>query len=549
MSAFSQHQRISRRRVLAGTLATTAAAGLASVTACSGTGDSSDVPPKDARQVELPDYLPYEGVKPDFPAVNEYGLPGYLKFPIPAVKAVAEAPLSGGTVTASVALQAAVPAQMDRNAWWRNINSMLGGTLKLDAVPAADYGARLSTLLAGNDLPDLVQITSGLPNMANALAARFTELSQYLGGNKIAEYTQLAAIPEPAWKAATFKGGIYGIPMVLGSVSSRWVAREDIVSGLGLSSDVGSADELLALCKSVTDTKKNRWALGNVSSVSSYIAEMFEVPNVWRVTDGKLTRDIETEEYVEAIAFLKKLWEAGVVHPDAFASLNVVDQYKAGRIIFMSSGGNGMVSTYNLYKDADPKLEMSMMIPPKADGSGQAGKILGSGIYTLTSIPKSASPDRVRELLRVLNKLAGGFGTEEYLAVAFGAEGENYVLDTSTGVPKPTQKALTEKIPVNYLPGSRPQYFSGGYPEIVKTAIEFEKKTFEVDPVVSPTVGLYSASESNVKARLDKAITDAVSSIVQNRRPLDSWKDAVAQWRRDGGDKIRGEFEQGLADQ
>jgi hypothetical protein len=44
---------------------------------------------------------------------------------------------------------------------------------------------------------------------------------------------------------------------------------------------------------------------------------MFGVPNQWRKnSDGSLTHYVETAEFTEAVAYSRKLWQAGVFHPD-----------------------------------------------------------------------------------------------------------------------------------------------------------------------------------------------------------------------------------------
>lgn len=543
MNAFST--KITRRRALIGAAGV---AGAASLSACTtepaGPGD-----PVDNSGITYPAMIPNLPIPPDIEAASPYGYVGYLKFPESPAGAVDKKPLSGETITTMAALQAPAPAPMANNSWWQQINETLGGTLEMDFAPAADYPAKLSTLLASDNLPDLVQIPGALPNRADALSARFTELSEYLGGDKIAEYGQLANLTEEAWRGASFKGGIFGVPMPLGFVSSRVITREDRIKERGVSSQVNSADEFFELCTEVTDPGKNQWALGEAKNPSSYVLEMFGVPNAWRADDSGWVRDIETDEYAEVLEFYRKLWEAGVIHPDAFGTLNAVELYKGARILMLNAGGAGMVSTYNLYVDADPSIEMGMMVTPKSDGSGQAQKFLGSGIYTLTSIPAKVEPDRVRMLLHVLNTLGAAFGTQEYLSVQFGKEGSTWEHDSETGAPKATPKAQGEKLPVNYLPGCMAGgYFSAGYPEIVQTAMDYEKQIFQEEPVLSPTAGLYSATEANVSAELAAIVTDGVGAIIQGRKQVSDWAGVVDEWRSRGGDTIREEYQTAAAE-
>lgn len=534
---------ISRRRALLGAAGVAGAATLGACTTDGGPAGGGGNGSPAADGVNYPNYIPYQAIEPQIAAHSEYGYGGYLEFPSDPVSAVDSKPLDGETVTTAAALQAPAPAPMDRNPWWQHIGEILGGTIEMDFAPAAEYPAKLSTMMAGGALPDLVQIPNGLANRAAALQGNFHELSEHIGGDKIAPYSQLANLTEAAWRGATFNGGIYGVPMPLGFVSSRIISREDLIKEQGLTSDVSNADEYFELCESVSDTGQNRWALGS-AVLSSYVREMFNVPNVWRPDASGWVADHETDEWIEALEFTKKLWDAGAIHPDAFGTVNVVDEYKAGRVIMMSAGGAGMVSTYNLYVDAAPGLEMGMPVAPKADGSGQARKTLGTGIYTLTAIPNNVDKERVPQLLDVLNTLGAGFGTTEYLAVQFGMEGETWERDADTGAPLALPSASGFKLPFNYLPGNMAGgYYSAGYPEIVETAMDYEKQIFTEEPVLNPTTGLVSDTQAKSGAELTAFLTDQWSGVVQGRRPVSEWPDVAQEWRDRGGDTIREELQ------
>ena len=64
-----------------------------------------------------------------------------------------------------------------------------------------------------------------------------------------------------------------------------------------------------------------------------------------------------------------------------------------------------------------------------------------------TAIKKS-SPDRIKELLRVLNYLAAPFGSKEDLLLSYGVEGPDFALD-DRGNPVLTERGNPD---ANYLP-------------------------------------------------------------------------------------------------
>ena len=103
--------------------------------------------------VKLPTYIPSQAVKADVPGTAEGVDPGYLKFPETQAKTVTEAPMKGGEVTGLILTTSGLPAPVDRNGAWQQLNSRLGGSLKLVGIPQADYASKWAAVTAGGDLP------------------------------------------------------------------------------------------------------------------------------------------------------------------------------------------------------------------------------------------------------------------------------------------------------------------------------------------------------------------------------------------------------------
>src|ERR1051325_4628620 len=81
----------------------------------------------------------------------------------------------------------------------------------------ADYGAvTLRTLIAGNELPDILYIaTPGaiIPQFPAFLKAKMADLTPYLSGDAVKEYPNLANFPSIAWKQVIYNNAIYGVPV------------------------------------------------------------------------------------------------------------------------------------------------------------------------------------------------------------------------------------------------------------------------------------------------------------------------------------------------
>jgi len=128
----------------------------------------------------LPTYAPIQGPKPDL-AGNEDGLQdGYFTYPKNPFKSVTQTPGLGTDVTAMTRDAGGPPPPLDQNAAWQAVNKQLNANMKLQIISPADYQARVATVMAGGEPPDLMyfmtgtQVTPGLPEY---LKASFADLA------------------------------------------------------------------------------------------------------------------------------------------------------------------------------------------------------------------------------------------------------------------------------------------------------------------------------------------------------------------------------------
>lgn len=517
-----------------GIVATAVAGGLSSCETAGRTGS----PTSDAR-VPLPAYVPFSGVKPDIPSVTENALDGYLQYPAHAVTTVQETPGRGGAVRACIGV-GPTPTPYDRNRWWQHVNQQLGIELNLNLSPTSNYSARLATLLAGDDLPDIMQLSQEwVPRLADVLSTKFMDLTQFLSSDAIKSYPNLANIPTDSWRNVVFNGGIYGVPFALRPAGNSFAARADILEQLGITADPQDSREFLELCKAVTDQKSNRWAMSQPSAV--FLKELAELPNQWRIDDSaRFIKDIETDEWRVWLDFVSAMWRSGLFHPDSFASPNIDQLFLSRRIGLREGGGNGLVSLYPHAKLSDKDYRIRFLPPIRFHGGGVGRKHLTSGMLSFAAF-KRADPDRVQELLRITNWCSGPFGTSEYLSLYYGVEGTDYTLEDDDPTPVVTKVGQAEKVPFNYIGGRPNSFFSARHPEVVRAACAHEA-SYMKDAIPLPTLGLYSTTDNTAGARLKKFLDEKTSEIIQGRQPASSWGDVVTDWRKLGGDQIRNEF-------
>ena len=64
--------------------------------------------------------------------------------------------------------------------------------------------------------------------------------------------------------------------------------------------------------------------------------------------------------------------------------------------------------------------------------------------------------------------------------------------------------------------------------------------------LVDPAAGMYSETNIRKGPQLTDDITQVTNDIIQGRKPVSAWADAVKKWKSGGGDKIAEEYAQAL---
>lgn len=534
--------RFTRRRFLevsGGLAAVVAAPGLLS--ACGGDGGTA---PSDAasanRAVRLPTYTPWDQVAPDLPPTPEGVMAGYYSYPTP-VDAFASPPLAGAEpVEILTNMLNPLPPAAGDNAYWQELNARVGTDLNLTMTPQAEYPNKLATVFAGGDLPDIMLITTTLANRADVLTRLCADLTEYLSGDAVNDYPFLANIPADSWPSMVYNGGIYALPIPRAVVGTIFFARTDLIAERGLDPAPGSYDEFRELAEGVTDAANNRWAFGAGKSVITFIGNMLGVPNQWREEGGTFTSEHETEERKEAIARTAELVRAGLFHPDAIGGkLQLRELFGNGTLVFQSDG----YAAWDIMADTYP-VEVGAVAAPLFDGGGPGVVRAGATSFGYTAFRK-ADPERLQQLLALCDWLAAPLGTSEFMFRKFGIEGTHYTVEN--GAPVRTDQGNTEvKLPLEYVADS-PHVLGPRARARVDTQRAYQEQAVP-NIVRNASEGVYSAAAINKGGQLTKLIDDAELEILSGRQPIDYWDTVVENWRRQGGDQIRGELEASFAE-
>ena len=534
-----------RRQILAASGSLGLVAALGGLAACSSQetvqpGGTQTASPS----VNLPTYQAYAGVTPDLPGTAEGVQPAFYSYPDSHPQSVEQPPGSGGPLTTMNPIYGAPAPEPPGNAFWVELNKRLGVDLKMQVTPASDYDAKLATTIAGGTIPDVVRFQNLLPKMPQLMEAKFVNLADHISGDDVLKYPNLANLPSAAWKAGVFGKGFYGLPVSRPLVANGVFVRKDLFDAAGVTTQPKSYDEWLEGAKALSDPKKRRWAEGRVDRFMATIFTMSGVPNGWRRDGDKLIKSAETDEYVAGLQRAKDAFDAGVMHPDGFNATAPYQEWFIGGTIAEVYDGIISWQPFQQLGASTSGFELDLMQLPNADGNGLAPWMLGKGFFGFQAISKD-SESRIEEILGVCNYLCAPFGTAENFFISFGVEGTNYT--QKGGLPTLTERGIKElSMRLDYVASpAAPLYAPNSPKDQIDTQYRFQEAEVAVG-IQNPTVGLYSATDAEKGSGIGNAFDDGIKGIIQGRNEMSDLDGLLETWRKNGGDKIRQEYEQQL---
>jgi putative aldouronate transport system substrate-binding protein len=304
-----------------------------------------------------------------------------------------------------------------------------------------------------------------------------------------------------------------------------------------------NADDFKRILQTLTRPQQNVWGIGGGGQTLwlSFFAAMFGAPNNWRLeSNGNLTSAYETAEFKEATGYVRDLWSAGVFHPDSPVNITRTD-FQAGKFITFLDTFNGWQDSLRQAAKLNPAPEFKLL-PLFPAHDGQKPGFITIGGYGGTIAFKKASPDRIKELLRIANWLAAPFGSAEDLLLSYGVSPDDYSFD-SNGALRLTQRSNSDAnyVPWKYTAQHPFVFFAPDLPSYGQIATEAERAVIP-NATPDPTFGVVSETASAKGVALTNTMIDNLGGVVLGRRPMSDYDQIVSDWRNNGGDQMRKEF-------
>ncbi|MFH9088371.1 extracellular solute-binding protein [Streptomyces sp. NPDC017673] len=545
-SAPSWRSSPSRRSFLASTAVAAAAVagGTPLLTACGGgqEGRKEGTTSGKAARKLLPAYVASSVVAPDIPAKNGSAT-GFTKAVAPdRLKTSVPKKLgSGGELTVMAPLWGTPPD--DDNPYYRAMNEAIGVRTRWQNQDGNTYDEKLGAVLASSDIPDVVVVPGWnlMGKIPSAINAKFADLGPYLSGDKVKDYPNLAAVPTDAWQRSLFGGQLRAIPLPAPYVTNiAPFYRKDVFDKRGWQPP-RTTDEFLDWAKEATDAKGGVWACADMKWTAF---NAFGVLNGsdkalwWNLQGGKLVNRIETEEYLEALEWARKLFAAGVVHPDDKAGKTANPagvRFTAGKLLVYNNDLSDWFGKTSEQRTQNRDFEMAAMDVFTHDGDDPLlWAVQPSDIFTFVN--KKASERKIKDFLAIANFCAAPFGTKERLLAEYGVEGTDFTLDK--GVPTKTTKGVNEVLGAFDYTGKPAAYVAHpDLPEVTRGMVEWQQRMGAFTKK-SSFYGL-TITEPSRWSNLADDFEQLEDDVVRGRKKIGDVQRAVSDWKKQGGDDLR----------
>jgi putative aldouronate transport system substrate-binding protein len=544
----------SRRSFLASTAVATVAVagGMPLLAACGGSDSGSKegtTSGKDAKKI-LPAFVAQNVVTPDIAAKNGSASGFTSKLSLADLKTSVPQKLGKGSTIKIMSPFWGTPPKSS-NPYYTTMNGLIGADIVWQNQDGNTYDEKLGAVLASSDVPDVVVIPSW--NMGgkipSAIISKMADLGPYLSGDKIKDYPNLAAIPTEAWQYSIFGGKLRGLPMPAPTAPGIVpFYRKDVFDKEGYELPT-TADEFLALAKEITNARAKVWACDDMKWSAFNIFGALggaEKPLGWNLVDGKLIYRVETDEYLEALEWTRKLYAAGVVHPDTKAQNqgNAGQRFTDGQVLMY----NGNIADW-WGKMAEQSTQNKNFRIGGMDIFGHDGgdpklfAVSPAGIFAF--INKKASKAKIQDVLAAANVTAAPYGTKEYMLTNYGVEGTHYTI--KDGVPTKNDKGNQEVLNAFVMLASpAPTIAHPDFPDIAKEQVEWQQRMGAFTKK-TPFFGM-QVTEPARYTNLSNDFEQLEDDIVRGRKKISDMQQAVSDWKSQGGDKLRDWYKKLLDD-
>ncbi|KAB1440078.1 extracellular solute-binding protein [Candidatus Galacturonibacter soehngenii] len=422
-------------------------------------------------------------------------------------------------------------------------------------VPDDNYEDKLSlTLASADDMPMIISVSKMSAVIVGAAkAGAFWDLKDYMFDAQ--KYPNLSQANESVNEGVTIDGQLIGVYKARPIGRNGLGYRADWAEKLGLSAPTTIEDVYNMMYQftygdpdgnGVDDTYG--LALCKYTGPFDIMQTWFGVGNQWVEKDGKLVPTFQTEEYMEALKWIKKMYDDGLVYEDWAVrdTATWADSVKNGECGMFIDVLDGARKIWDYFEDQKVPSVVDASKPASMNliGSIEGKTLATSGNNGFFVITKAAdTEEKLAACLNYLDKMCSDemitLATYGIKDVHWNLDEEGYLIDLDAGdeVSTKAYQALNQTIP--FIPNLK------ALSPVVKTneRIELEekvKKENEAVAVFNPAISYLNNSDtySLSGSTLDKIIDDARTQYICGQIDEAGLQAAWDNWLTQGGKNV-----------
>jgi len=457
-----------------------------------------------------------------------------------------------------LAFNAAFDANEDVNA--KAVEEVTGYHVEYSMLPAENADEKLNIELASGSNYDIIKLTA---NQYFQLVGRgaLMPLDDLLDAHG---QDLKATVSEKSWKASTYEGKIYALPMrkeYNKDVGNFIIYRQDILAKLGLETPKTLAefyDALVAVKAAYPDmipltgpqsemgTGANSWILPPT------ICSAFGIYNEWQDFDGKLVPMLKSPRMKEMLTFMNKLYTEGLIDADWAVNTGslVQEKFTSGNAFAAVTERNIAMLMIPAIQANVPEVEIGYVLPLIGE-NGEYGIETQDQILYYSCIP--ANSKNAEHAMKFMNEKAKW---EKFLYLTLGTEGETFTKEANPDSPSgytwlPIMPLFAELRNNSYW------YLNTidetNYPDMWMARVRkspsmwepFEKVSLAaVDASRPDPIGYMPPSEavSKYNQKLWQMSSDFYAQVISGAVSVDEYDEFVAKWDKAGGAEMTEEI-------
>lgn len=424
------------------------------------------------------------------------------------------------------------------------LEQYLGTKLNISWVPSSGYGEKVTAAMGSGEYPMAMLITEKSSSVIqNSRAGNFWELTE-----RYKEYPNLSQQNATVLNNISIDGKVYGIYRARTLGRNGMSIRQDWLDKLGLKQPE-TIDEFYNVLKAFKEQdpdgngQNDTFGIIMTTAPSTFdnLAIWFGAPNKWGVDEstGELVPAHLTDEYFEAVKFVKKLYDEKLVNQD-FATYDGAkwdEQFlsgNAGVIIDVADRARRLASNI---ANINPDAEVGVLGYVKADANAEPRTLPTSGYAGYYVFPKQALPSE-EDLDFVLNVFDKCNDEEAVNLMNYGIKDRHYTVGSDGYVTVTDDASLTKEF------ADLNQFATSFIPNVGYKKAYATKTAEDVDIVYldnenyvvgNPAEPLVSDTYSRKGPQLDSIISSANTKFMVGQLDEAGYQAELERWKQQGG--------------